>query len=153
MPAKRVSATLNPAPMMSLFLILSAIVAAERGPSRGHTVDVARPSNDTLCNDRTVIADVLSSGQVRINQVDVRLENLGLLLVQIFRNRAERVMVVSADRDAAFSQVTAVIDASLARVDRVALVTHTVLRGSRGCGPVWPVRLVPIERGGSRKHP
>jgi biopolymer transport protein TolR len=141
MPAKRNSVSLHPAPMVSLFLILIAIVAAVPAPSSGHIADVAFPDNGVgVCNNRMVVAQVWSDGRVLLNQEDVKLGNLGNRLTQIFRTRAERLIFISPDRDATFGQVTTIVDIAKTELDRVASFTPAVQHESGSCGPILTSR-------------
>jgi biopolymer transport protein TolR len=91
-----------------------------------------QPKTDT---DRTVVVQVLSGAgdkpKLKINQDDVRWEDLQQRLTDIFKTRAERVMFVKGDPDVEFQNVAQVIDIAHGTqvVDRVGLITAKIEAG------------------------
>ena len=79
--------------------------------------------------ESTVVIEVVwtakdAAPRVRINQEDVRWEDLELRLAQIYLKRAEKVAFVRGDADVDFLYVADVIDrAHQAGVQRVGLLT------------------------------
>jgi biopolymer transport protein ExbD len=93
------------------------------------------PNQKPEPNDRTVVVQVLDSNQgkpkLKINQEDVNWDNLGNRLTDIFKTRAERVMLVKGDPDVEFQNVAQVIDIAKGTqvVDKVGLITAKIEAG------------------------
>lgn len=84
--------------------------------------------------DRTVVVQVLKSGgehaALKINQDDVKYEDLQGRLADIFKTRAEKIVFVKGDTEVPFSEVATVIDrAKAAGVDKVGLITARIEAG------------------------
>ena len=85
--------------------------------------------------ERTIVVQVLKSGDpdrptLKINQDEVKWEELEGKLRDIFATRAEKVMFVKGDDDIAFANVAQVIDlAHSAGVDKVGLITAKIEAG------------------------
>jgi biopolymer transport protein TolR len=118
--------TLNAAPLGALFLLLAAFVAATGHPAKGLMVTIATASPCGLDNYRLVVVRSLSHGRVRINSEDLKREDLGARLQDIFRSRAERLAFVAGDPDLSFGEVAQVIATTARYVNHVAIVTPSV---------------------------
>jgi biopolymer transport protein ExbD len=88
------------------------------------------PQKQSTPDDRTIVVQVLQGGGLKINQDDVRLENLQGRLEDIFKTRAEKVAFVKGDENLTFSDVATVIDlVHAAGVDKVGLITAKIEAG------------------------
>jgi biopolymer transport protein ExbD len=92
--------------------------------------DQPQTPNDT----RTIVVQLIKAGSgdpvVKINQDEVKLNDLQGKLTAIYKERAEKVMFVKADDDLLFYQIAQVIDmAHAAGVDKVGLITAKVEAG------------------------
>ena len=80
--------------------------------------------------DRTVVIVIDKDKRMKLNQDDVREEDLGTRLEQIFKTRAERVVFVKGDPDLEYQYVARAIDiAKGAGMDKVGLMTKGVEEG------------------------
>lgn len=89
-------------------------------------VSIATATPCGMDDTRTVVVQVLSHGEVRINSEDLRREDLDARLEEIFRTRAVRLAFVVGDPELQFRQVAEVIDTTAKHVDYVAIVTTSV---------------------------
>ena len=93
-----------------------------------------QPKNDQP--DRTIVVQVVDKGPgqdpgVKINQDDVTWDTLQGKLTDIFKTRAEKVMVVKGDDDIPFADIANVIDiAHASGVDKVGLITAKIEAGN-----------------------
>ncbi len=93
------------------------------------------PNENTPPPERTVVVQVIRSGDfmhpgLKINQDEVRWDDLEGKLHDIFATRAEKIMFVKGDDDVAFASVANVIDtAKSAGVDKVGLITAKIESG------------------------
>jgi biopolymer transport protein ExbD len=83
---------------------------------------------------RTIVVQLIKSGGgdpiIKINQDEVKLNDLQGRLTAIFKERAEKVMFVKADDDLMFYQIAEVIDMGhAAGVDKVGLITAKLEAG------------------------
>jgi biopolymer transport protein ExbD len=91
-----------------------------------------KPPENTV--DRTIVVQLIKSGSeepiLKINQDEVKLNDLQGRLTAIFKERAEKVMFVKADDDLPFYDIAQVIDmAHAAGVDKVGLITAKLEAG------------------------
>lgn len=113
------------APFVSLFLILTSIVAATFGSRQGVMVGIAQRVEEGEC--RTVVAHVLANGAIRLNlEPELKRTELAARLHEIFRTRAERLLFVKADPEVAFQDVADVIEIAQSEVQHVAILTPEV---------------------------
>jgi biopolymer transport protein TolR len=94
------------------------------------------PNTPPSPTDRTVVVQVLQAPgsnvpKLKINQDDVRWDDLSTRLTDIFKTRAERVLFVKGDDDIEFQHVAKVIDTARGTqvVDRVGLITAKIEAG------------------------
>ena len=117
--------------LLTLIIMFMLVVAMD--PEYGEKVQIPQPPEDPRSEpepERTVVIEVVWTTKdapptVRINQEDVRWEDLELRLAQIYLKRAEKVAFVRGDVDVDFQYVADVIDlAHHAGVQRVGLLTR-----------------------------
>lgn len=117
--------------LLTLIVMFMLVVAMD--PKYGEKVQIPQPATDRASEpavERTVVIQVVGTAKdappsVKINQEDVRWEDLELRLAQIYLKRAEKVVFVRGDADVDFLYVADVIDlAYQAGVQRVGLMTQ-----------------------------
>ena len=117
--------------LLTLIIMFMLVVAMD--PDYGEKVQIPQPAKDSASQpevERTVVIQVVwtakdSLPSVRINQEDVRWENLEARLAQIYLKRAEKVAFVRGDADVDFVYVADVIDlAHAAGVERIGLMSE-----------------------------
>jgi biopolymer transport protein ExbD len=116
--------------LLTLIIMFMLVVAMD--PEYGEKVQIPQPPKDRASEptpERTVVIQVVwttkdAPPSVKINQEDVRWEDLELRLAQIYLKRAEKVAFVRGDADVDFLYVADVIDlAHEAGVQRIGLLT------------------------------
>ena len=117
--------------LLTLIIMFMLVVAMD--PEYGETVQIPQAPKDPTSTpepEGTVVIQVVWTSKdvppaVRINQEDVRWEDLELRLGQIYLKRAEKVAFVRGDADVNFLYVADVIDlAHHAGVRRIGLMTQ-----------------------------
>jgi biopolymer transport protein TolR len=100
---------------------------------QGETAQIPQPDQKQTAGEKessTVVIEVVWSTKdapptIKINQEDVRWEDLDARLARIYLTRAEKVAFVRGDADVDFQYVAEVIDAAHhAGVQRVGLLTQ-----------------------------
>lgn len=116
--------------LLTLIIMFMLVVAMD--PELGEKAQIPQPPKDAKSEsrvERTVVIQVFWTAKdqpptVKINQEDVRWDNLETRLAQIYLTRAEKVAFVRADADVDFQSVADVIDvAHHAGVQRLGLLT------------------------------
>ena len=115
-----------------LTLIIMFMLVVSMDPEYGEKTQLPQPSADAKSDpiERTVVIEIVWIGKdqtptIRINQHDVRWEDLEVQLSRIYLSRVEKVAFVRGDADVAFQYVASVIDlAHHAGVQRIGLLTN-----------------------------
>ena len=116
--------------LLTLIIVFMVVVSMDK--EQGETAQIPQPDQKQTQNSsqpRTVVIQVVWTREnqpptVKINQDDVRWEDLETRLAKIYLTRAEKVVFVRGDADVDFQYVADVIDAAHhAGVQRVGLLT------------------------------
>ena len=116
--------------LLTLIVMFMLVVAMD--PEYGEKVQIPQPSKDPASElevERTVVIQIVLTTKdtppaVKINQEDVRWQDLEQRLAQIYLKRVEKVAFVRGDADVDFKHVAEVIDmAHHAGVQRIGLLT------------------------------
>lgn len=116
--------------LLTLIVVFMVVVSMDK--EQGETAQIPQPNQketQNIAQPRTVVIQVMWTQQdrppvVKINQEDVRWEDLEMRLAEIYLKRAEKVVFVRGDADVDFQYVADVIDvAHHAGVQRVGLLT------------------------------
>jgi biopolymer transport protein ExbD len=116
------------APLAALFGLLACVVVIVPDTPRGLAVRIARNQPCGADDRRVVVVQVLSNGDLRINQENVDREHLDRRLEDLFKTRVYRWIFVVGDPDLQFGEVAGVIDAASRKVDYIAIPTPSVLK-------------------------
>jgi biopolymer transport protein TolR len=116
--------------LLTLIIVFMVVVSMDK--EEGETAQIPQPDQKQTQNfaqPRTVVIQVLwtkdgEAPTIKLNQEEVRWEDLETRLAQIYLKRAEKVVFVRGDNDVDFQYVADVIDvAHHAGVERVGLLT------------------------------
>jgi len=128
-------AEINITPMIDVLLVLIIVfmVVVSMSQEKGLDAQIPQPATNNAQPEpvRTIVIQVAwaenkQAATVKINDEDVKWENLHERLFDIFKQRAERVAFVKGDDDVDFQYVADAI--SIARnsgVDKIGLLTRT----------------------------
>jgi len=117
--------------LLTLIVMFMLVVAMDQ--EQGETAQIPQPDQKQTAGEKkssTVVIEVVWSTKdapprIKINQEDVRWEDLDVRLARIYLTRAEKVAFVRGDADVDFQYVAEVIDAAHhAGVQRVGLLTQ-----------------------------
>jgi biopolymer transport protein TolR len=117
--------------LLTLIVMFMLVVAMDQ--EQGETAQIPQPDQRQTAGEKessTVVIEVVWSTKdapptIKINQEDVRWEDLDARLARIYLTRAEKVAFVRGDADVDFQYVAEVIDAAHhAGVQRVGLLTQ-----------------------------
>jgi biopolymer transport protein ExbD len=132
------SSDINVTPMIDILLVLLIIfmVIVPTTP-KGLDALVPQPPKNPLLNPdqtRTIVVQVIyrpgAAPAYKINENDVAKRDLQQRLIDIYANRAERVMFVKGDDNVDFRFVAEVIDiGKAANVDHIGLMTPKIMAG------------------------
>ena len=102
----------NVVPLIDILLVLLVIFMIIPHRQKGLEAAIPQQSDRQAPYDppETIIVQIASDGSVRINQSEVRLEELGDRLQGIFVRRSDRVAFLQADRSLEFQAVAQVLD-------------------------------------------
>jgi biopolymer transport protein TolR len=116
--------------LLTLIIVFMVVVSMDK--EQGETAQIPQPDQKQALNipqPRTVVIQVVWTKEdqpptVKINQDEVRWQDLETRLAEIYLKRAEKVAFVRGDNDVDFQYVADVIDvAHHAGVQRVGLLT------------------------------
>ncbi len=116
-----------------LTLIIMFMLVVSMDPEYGEKAQIPQPNQQQAPDpqvSRTIVIQVVTTAEkqppiVKINDEDVRWEDLESRLTRIYMTRVEKVGFVRADGDVAFQDVANVIDvAHHAGVQRIGLMTQ-----------------------------
>jgi biopolymer transport protein ExbD len=116
--------------LLTLIIVFMVVVSMDK--EEGETAQIPQPDQkqtQNIAQPRTVVIQVLwtkdgEAPMIKLNQEEVRWEDLETRLAQIYLKRAEKVVFVRGDNDVDFQYVADVIDvAHQAGVKRVGLLT------------------------------
>jgi biopolymer transport protein TolR len=129
-------AEINITPMIDVLLVLIIVfmVVVSMSKEKGLDAQIPQPANQNPAQPeitRTVVIQIAWAGEkqqpiVKVNDEDVKWDNLHARLVDIFKQRAEKVAFVKGDDRVEFQYVADAI--SIARnsgVDKIGLLTKT----------------------------
>jgi biopolymer transport protein TolR len=117
--------------LLTLIIVFMVVVSMDQ--ERGEVAQIPQPDQkrtEKLPESRTIVIQIVWATKdapptVKINQDDVRWEDLESRLAQIYLKRAEKVAFIRGDADVDFQYVADVIDvAHHAGVQRVGLLTQ-----------------------------
>jgi biopolymer transport protein ExbD len=116
--------------LLTLIIVFMVVVSMDK--EQGETAQIPQPDQkqtQNIAQPRTVIIQVVWTKEnqpptVKINQDEVRWQDLEMRLAEIYLKRVEKVVFVRGDNDVDFQYVADVIDlAHHAGVQRVGLLT------------------------------
>ena len=116
--------------LLTLIIVFMVVVSMDK--QQGETAQIPQPDQkqtQNISQPRTVVIQVVWTKEnqpptVKINQDEVKWEDLEMRLAEIYLKRAEKVAFVRGDADVDFQYVADVIDlAHHAGVQRVGLLT------------------------------
>jgi len=116
--------------LLTLIIVFMVVVSMDK--QQGETAQIPQPDpkqTQNISQPRTVVIQVVWTREdqpptVKINQDEVKWEDLETRLAEIYLKRAEKVVFVRGDADVNFQYVADVIDvAHHAGVQRVGLLT------------------------------
>jgi biopolymer transport protein TolR len=128
---------INVTPLIDVLLVLIIVfmVVVSMSKHKGLEAQIPQPAQDSQNQpvpiDRTIVIQVIWGAQnqppvLKINQDEVKWDDLQSRLHDIFKIRAERIAFVRGDDDVDFEYVADVIDiAREAGVERIGLLTKT----------------------------
>jgi biopolymer transport protein TolR len=126
---------MNVVPLIDILLVLLIIfmVITPLTP-KGLDTLVPQPNPNQQQNvdleNKTVVVQVLSHNQLKINNEDSTWESLGPRIEQIFKDRAEKIAFVKGDNDVLFAEVARAIDIMRGSgIDKVGLITAKLEAG------------------------
>jgi biopolymer transport protein TolR len=127
----------NIVPLIDILLVLIIIfmVITPLTP-KGLNVLVPQPAppnqkQQQQVEQKTIVVQVLDTGQLKINDEDATWDSLGPRLSDVFKERAEKVAFVKGDDAVRFAEVARAIDIMRGSgIDKVGLITANLEAGN-----------------------
>lgn len=124
--------SLNAAPFLALFAILTVVVLLPASPPRGEAVQIAKYADCGMDSRRTIVIRIMDAQYGMLNQEPWSLAALPDRLHEIFKTRAERIVFIDAAPDVPFQVVAQMIDAAKQQAEVVGLLPPGVRGGAYG---------------------
>ncbi len=124
-------ADMNVVPLIDILLVLLIIfMVITPTVSKGLQAQVPQPATEYSPSPSPIVVQVVSGGNLKINQEDATSEDLGPRLRSIFKGRADKIAFIRGDNGVPFAEVARAIDIMRgADVEKVGLITSQLEPG------------------------